>query len=447
MVQPRTHITLHSGVRAVRIHRFAKCVLGADGTTEPYDKLIIATGSRPYIPPVEGLKREDGSDKPGIFGFRSLEDCRRIAEYARGRRRAAVIGGGLLGLECAHALQAMGMEAHVIHRSKHLMNQQLDSSAGAILQSLLEKLGINVHLGKNTTGVLGEECVTGLAFKEGPELECDIVVFASGTTPNTELAARCGLTVERAIVVDNQLRTDDPRIYAVGECVQYRAQVYGLVAPAWEQAKVLAEHITGHDLKAAYHGSKIATRLKVAGVQLASMGKTEPGEEQDEVVQFAEPRKGTYKKLIIRDGRLIGGILLGDAGRAAELLSTFDSSARAPRRAHQPAVQYRRAGRDGRIRSDSAGHSDLQLQQHSHGRAAGLRQEWPAHRRGGDGSNVAPAKPVAPASRLCATSSAWACGEATAGLPQSCRARMASISFSKNTAPPCRRWRSTSTAC
>ena len=323
-------ITLHSGVRAERIHRFAQCVLGADGTIAPYDKLIIATGSRPYIPPVEGLKRRDGSDKPGIFGFRSLEDCRRIAEYARGQRRAAVIGGGLLGLECAHALQALGMEAHVIHRSKHLMNQQLDSPAGAILQSLLEKLGIKVHLGMNTTCVLGDERVTGLAFKEGPELEVDIVVFASGTTPNTELASRCGLQVERAIVVDNQLRTDDPRIYAVGECVQHRAQVYGLIAPAWEQAKVLAEHITGHDPNAAYHGSKISTRLKVAGVQLASMGKIEPGDEQDEVVQFAEPRKGTYKKLIIRDGRLIGGILLGDASRAADLFSIFDRSAALP---------------------------------------------------------------------------------------------------------------------
>ena len=323
-------ITLLSGVRAVRIHRFAKFVLGAEGTIEPYDQLIIATGSRPYIPPVEGLTREDGSDKPGIFGFRSLEDCRRIAEYARGQRRAAVIGGGLLGLECAHALQAMGMEAHVVHRSKHLMNQQLDSPAGAILQSVLEKLGVIVHLGMNTTGVLGDERVTGLAFKEGPELECDIVVFASGTVPNTELAARCGLTVERAIVVNNQLRTDDPNIYAVGECVQYRAQVYGLVAPAWEQAKVLAEHITGQDPKAAYYGSKIATRLKVAGVQLASMGRVEPTDDQDEVVQFSEPRMGTYKKLIIREGRLIGGILLGDADRAADLFSLFDSSAPLP---------------------------------------------------------------------------------------------------------------------
>jgi len=323
-------IRLNAGVRALRIQRHAKCVLGADGTVEPYDKLIIATGSRPYIPPLHGLQGEDGGGKPGIFGFRSLDDCRRIAEYARGRRRAAVIGGGLLGLECAYALQALGIEAHVIHRSKHLMNHQLDSPAGAILQSLMQKLGMHVHLEKQTTAVLGEERVSGLAFADGPELPCDLVVFASGTTPNTELAVRCGLPVARGIVVDSQLRTADPNVHAVGECVQYRAQVYGLVAPAWEQAKVLAEHLTERDSKAAYHGSKIATRLKVAGVQLASMGEIDPSEERDEVVQFAEPHKGTYKKLVIRSGRLIGAILLGDADRAAGLLSAFDSGARLP---------------------------------------------------------------------------------------------------------------------
>jgi len=323
-------ITLHSGIRATRIHRYSKFVQGADGTNEPFDKLIIATGSRPYFPPIVGLKREDGSDKPGIFGFRSLDDCRRIGEYAQGRRRAAVIGGGLLGLECAHALQSLGMEVHVIHRSQHLMNQQLDSPAGAILQSTLEKLGVKVHLGKNTARVLGDERVSGLAFTEGADLECDILVFASGTSPNTELATQCGLHVERAIIVDKHLRTEDSSIYAVGECVQYRAQVYGLVGPAWEQAKVLADYLTGHNPEAAYHGSKIATRLKVAGVQVASMGVIEPGDERDEVVQFSEPRQGTYKKLIIRDGRLIGGIILGDANRVADLFSAFDGNTTLP---------------------------------------------------------------------------------------------------------------------
>jgi NAD(P)H-nitrite reductase large subunit len=324
-------IRLHSGIRATRIFRFARRVLGADGSEEPYDNLIIATGSRSFVPPLLGLTQGDGSTKAGIFGFRSLDDCRRMADYATGKRRAAVIGGGLLGLECAHGLQSLGLEVHVMHRSPHLMNQQLDSAAGAILKTLMEKMGVRVHLGADTLAVLGDERVSGLEFKNGETLDCDLVVFATGIKPNSEIASRAGLTVERAIVVDNQMRTvDDPRIYAVGECVQHRGQTYGLVAPIWEQAKVLADHITGTNSKAVYHGSKVATRLKVAGVELASMGLKEPGEQRDEVVQFTEPRRGTYKKLIIRDGRLMGGILLGDSSKAASLLHAFETNAPLP---------------------------------------------------------------------------------------------------------------------
>jgi NADPH-dependent 2,4-dienoyl-CoA reductase/sulfur reductase-like enzyme/predicted pyridoxine 5'-phosphate oxidase superfamily flavin-nucleotide-binding protein/bacterioferritin-associated ferredoxin len=324
-------IRLRAGVRATRIFRFARRVIGADGSDEPYDNLIIATGSRSFIPPLPGLTLSDGSMKPGIFGFRSLEDCLHMAEYASGKRRAAVVGGGLLGLECAHGLQSLGLEVHVIHRSPYLMNQQLDSGAAAILKSLMEAMGIRVHLGADTRAVLGDERVSGLEFKNAEAFECDLVVFATGIKPNAEIASQAGLTVERAIVVDNQMRTvDDPRIYAVGECVQHRGQTYGLVAPIWEQVKVLAEHITGANSSAAYHGSKVATRLKVAGIALTSMGLTEPAESQDEVVQFAEPRRGTYKKLIIRDGRLMGGILLGESSKAANLLHAFESSAQLP---------------------------------------------------------------------------------------------------------------------
>src|SRR5258708_4537092 len=324
-------IRLHSGIRATRVFRFARRVLGADGSEEPYDDLIIATGSRSFVPPLLGLTQGDGSTKAGIFGFRSLDDCRRMADYATGKRRAAVIGGGLLGLECAHGLQSLGLEVHVMHRSPHLMNQQLDSAAGAILKSLMEEMGIRVHLGADTRAVLGDERVSGLELKNGETLDCDLVVFATGIRPNSEIASRAGLTVERAIVVDNQMRTvDDPRIYAVRECVQHRRQTYGLVAPIWEQAKVLADHITGTNSKAGYHGSKVATRLKVAGVELASMGLKEPGEQRDEVVQFTEPRRGTYKKLIIRDGRLMGGILLCDSRQAACLLHAFETNAPLP---------------------------------------------------------------------------------------------------------------------
>ncbi len=318
-------ITLHLGVLADSILRRSKCVLGCDGTIEPYDKLIIATGSRSYIPPIEGLALPSGQYKPGVFVFRTLDDCREIAEYAEGRGRVAVIGGGLLGLEAARGLQNFGVAVDVIHRGPYLMGQQLDAPAGAILKTSIEKLGIGVYLNKNTSRVLGPDRVTGLVFDDGETLDYEMVVIATGITPNAEIGVRCGLTVERAIVVDNQMRSiDDPDIYVVGECAQHRGRVYGLVSPLWEQAKVLADHITGRNLEAAYHGSKVATKLKVMGIEMASLGATEPEDERDEIVQFTEPRKGTYKKLIIRDGRLVGGILLGDIGKAAYLIQAFD---------------------------------------------------------------------------------------------------------------------------
>src|SRR6185437_2876027 len=318
-------ITLHVGVLAESILRRSRCVLGCDGTIEPYNNLIIATGSRPYIPPIDGLTLQGGQYKPGLFVFRTLDDCREIADYAKGHGRAAVIGGGLLGLEAARGLQNFGIEVDVIHRGPYLMGQQLDASAGAILKASIERLGIRIHLLKNTTRVLGEDRVTGIAFEEGESFDYEMVVIATGITPNAEIGARCGLTVGRAIVVDDHMRSvDDPDIYVVGECAQHHDRVYGLVAPLWEQAKVLADHITRRNVNAAYPGSKVATKLKVMGVEMASLGITEAEEERDEIVQFTEPKKGTYKKLIIRDGRLIGAILLGDISKAAYLVQAFD---------------------------------------------------------------------------------------------------------------------------
>ncbi len=312
-------ITLHAGVRASGILRKAKHVIGNNGRTEPYDKLIIATGSRPFLPPIEGL------GKQGVFAFRTIDDCARITAYAGNCRSAAVIGGGLLGLEAARGLQNFGLDVHVIHISDHLMSAQLDREGGNVLKASIESMGIRVHLRKNTKEVLGDHKVTGLLFADGTTLDCDMVVISTGIKPNAEIGTRAGLTVERAIVVDNHMRSvDDPDIYVVGECAQHRGQVYGLVAPLWEQAKVLADQITGHNREAAYHGSKVATKLKVMGVEVASMGVTQAVDEEDEVVQFTEPKKGTYKKLIIRKGRLIGGILLGDISKAAYLMQAFD---------------------------------------------------------------------------------------------------------------------------
>ncbi len=325
-------ITLHAGARVTDIDRASHMVLAANGVKAHYDKLLIATGSRAFIPPIAGARLANGDMRPGVFGFRTIDDCNGIMETAKRSKKAAVIGGGLLGLEAARGLMNHGCEVHVIHLSKHLMDAQLDSTGGAILRSTMEKMGVHIHTEKSTGEILGGEgAVSGLAFKDGSTLECEMVVISAGIRPNAEIGHSAGLTVERAIVVDNHMRSvDDMNIYVVGECAQHRGKVYGLVAPLWDQARVFAEHITKHNVDSTYNGSKLATKLKVMGVELASMGITEPKEERDEVIQFTEPKKGTYKKLIVRDGRLVGGILMGDISKAAYLMQAFDRDSPLP---------------------------------------------------------------------------------------------------------------------
>lgn len=297
-------IRLHTSARVTDIDRAARVVVAANGIRETYDKLLIATGSRAFIPPIRNLYAREGILRRGIYAFRTIDDCQAIIAGAKRAKHAAVIGGGLLGLEAARGLATHGCEVHVIHLAGHLMEQQLDTAAGAILKSSMAGMGIHVHLQKSTVNVLGQPNVTGLEFKDGTALKCDLIVISAGIKPNAEIGLRCGLTVERAIVVDNHMRSvDDPNVYVVGECAQHRGRVYGLVAPLWEQAKVFADHITSHNQDAAYHGSKLATKLKVMGVELASLGITNPAEERDEIIQYTEPKKGTYKKLIVRDGR------------------------------------------------------------------------------------------------------------------------------------------------
>ncbi len=325
-------ITLHAGARVVEIDRASRQVLNANGVKAAYDALLIATGSRAFIPPIAGAHLADGTLRPGVFGFRSIDDCNGIMQAAKRSRTAAVIGGGLLGLEAARGLSNHGCAVHVVQFGKHLMEAQLDATGGAILRTTMEQLGISIHLEKATTEILGGDgAVTGLAFKDGGTLECDMVVISAGIRPNAEIGHSAGLTVERAIVVDNHMRSiDDRNVYVVGECAQHRGKVYGLVAPLWEQARVFAQHVTNTNIDAAYHGSKLATKLKVMGVELASMGITEPAEERDEVIQFTEAKRGTYKKLIVRDGRLVGGILMGDISKAAYLMQAFDRDSPLP---------------------------------------------------------------------------------------------------------------------
>ncbi|HEY0815685.1 MAG TPA: nitrite reductase large subunit NirB [Pseudonocardia sp.] len=323
-------VTLHAGVRVVRIDRFARKVFANDGQIVAYDKLVIATGSRTFFPPMDGMWVDDRTLTPGVFGFRTMDDTSSMVEYARDHDRAVVIGGGLLGLEAAHGLQQHGLGVHVVQGGPVLMNQQLDEEAGAILRRVLERdHGIAVHTGARPTAIRSAGAVTGVVLGDldagGRVLDADMVVVTAGTRPNVGLGVVSGLTVERAIVVDDQMRSvDDPDIYAVGECAQHRGQVYGLVAPLWEQATVLADHLTGADPDAAYHGSRNATKLKVAGVDVAQMGLKHPEREDDEFVRFSEPRRGVYKSVVVRDGKLVGATLLGDVDKVAFLTQSFD---------------------------------------------------------------------------------------------------------------------------
>ena len=325
-------VTLRAGVRVDRVDPHAKVVHAADGTTTPYDQLVIATGSRSFLPPMTGLYRGSGTGSdpdadellPGVFGFRTIDDTRAMLAAAAEHEKAVVVGGGLLGLEAARALQGHGLAVEVVHAGTHLMNQQLDPDGGAILRQSVESLGIVVHLATRTTEVIGPDRVRGVVLADGRALDADMLVIAAGIRPVTEVALLSGIEVERGIVVDDQLRTDDPDVYAVGECAQHRGELYGLVAPVWEQARVLADVLTGTDPDAEYHGSRTATKLKVAGVDVATMGVNRPERDTDEFLVISEPRRGVHLSVVVRDDKLIGATLLGDTRKVAFLTQAFD---------------------------------------------------------------------------------------------------------------------------
>ncbi|RRQ28746.1 NAD(P)/FAD-dependent oxidoreductase [Rhodococcus sp. Eu-32] len=328
-------VTLYAGDRAVSLDRFAKSVRCESGRDVPYDVLVIATGSNTFFPNMDGLREADGRLARGVFGFRTIEDTNGMLQMAASGDdlRAVVIGGGLLGLEAAYGLRTQGLEVDVVHSPGHLMNQQLDERGGRLLRNKIESLGVGVHTSKRTTAVLRTDAgrVSGVAFADGTSLPADMIVVTAGIRPNVEFGRGGGLVVERGIVVDDQLRCEDEgSIYAVGECCQHRGEVYGLVAPLWEQAVVLAEHLTGSNSAAAYHGSRSTTKLKVAGVDVAAMGVKGPEREDDEFVQFYEPRSGTYKSVVVRDGKLIGATLLGDISKANFLTQAFDEKVPLP---------------------------------------------------------------------------------------------------------------------
>jgi assimilatory nitrate reductase electron transfer subunit len=329
-------VTVKPGVEVTRVDREAKIVYADDGSATPYGTLVLATGSTALVPPV--LYGPDGTLPYGAIPFRTLDDCRDILAAAQGARRAIVVGGGLLGIEAARGLAGRGLSVTVVHLAGHLMERQLDPEAGKVLARTLSRLGIKARLEASVTGLrsdLDEDSprVTGVELAGGEVLSADVVVIACGVRPEVSLGRAAGLTVDRGIVVDELLTSvSDPAIRAIGECSQYGGTVYGLVAPAWEQARILADLITGTDSAARYTGSNMITRLKAASIELAAMGETDPDPEADdvEVMQFSDASRGTYKKVVIRDDRVVGAILLGETSTAGLLTQLYDRAAPLP---------------------------------------------------------------------------------------------------------------------
>ena len=300
----KNRITLHKGKKVVDVQRGRRMVITADGTEVGYDRLLLATGSNPFIVPVPG------HDLPGVVSFRDIHDVNAMLEASGRYRRAVVIGGGLLGLEAANGLLKQGMAVTVVHLLDSLMERQLDKPAAALLKASLEKRGLEFLMEAQTAAILGEERVQGVRFKDGSEVEADLVVMAVGIRPNVELAKKIGLHCERGVIVNDTMQTYDPRIYAVGECVQHRGSTYGLVAPLFEQGKVCANHLAGLGYSR-YQGSVTSTKLKVTGIDLFSAGDYQGGEGYEDIV-YKDPGHGVYKKLVLKDNKLHGAVLYGD---------------------------------------------------------------------------------------------------------------------------------------
>ena len=327
----KNNVTLYAGARAIGVDRRAQTLHASGGFAVQYDKLVIATGSVPFVPPMEGLYSAEGSFRQGIFVFRTLDDCVQMINHASNARRAVVIGGGLLGLEAARGLLNRGLEVHVVHLAGFLMDSQLDSLAGDLLRGTLEEMGVTFHLEKVSEAVLGDERATGVRFRDKSEVSCDMVVISAGIRPNVDLARISGLNVRRGILINDDLSCrNDRNIYAIGECAEHRDITYGLVAPLWEQASVLADRLTGRGPDSRYLGSKVSTKLKVMGVDLAVAGDKDARDENDEVVTYVEPSQRVYKKLIVRDGQIAGAILLNDGLSSPRLLQAFDRAEKLP---------------------------------------------------------------------------------------------------------------------
>ena len=300
-------IELHCECQIKRIDPVRHCIVDSDGQSYPYDRLVLATGSRPAQ-----------LDRPGealaeVMGFRTLTDVERLQQLAAGAQHAVVIGGGLLGLEAAEGLRLLGLNVTLIHRGSYLLNRQLDPQAANLLQQQLEARGLQFRLNRQVHSFCGDDQLKTVELDDGTRLSAELAVVATGITPNIELAHSAGLECDYGIRVDNRLRSSDPKIFALGECCQFEQHRYGMVAPIWQQASALAEQLTGQP--SAYTEQPFATQLKVSGIELFSFGQIKadaPHSTDIQTLTYQDPHLGDYRKLLLHDNRLIGAVLYGD---------------------------------------------------------------------------------------------------------------------------------------
>lgn len=308
-------ITLYTGETVIQIDTDQQQVITDRKRILSYDKFIVATGSSPHILPIPG------ADKKGVYGFRTIEDCQALMKMAQHFQKAAVIGAGLLGLEAAVGLQHLGMDVSVIHHSAGIMQKQLDQTAARLLQTELEQKGLTFLLEKDTVSISGTTKADRIHFKDGSSLKADLIVMAAGVRPNIELAVSAGIQVNRGIIVNDFMQTSEPNIYAVGECAEHNGTVYGLVAPLYEQGKVLASHICGVPCEE-YQGSAPSAALKIAGIDVWSAGKIQE-DERTTSIKIYDEQAGVYKKALFVDDKLAGVILFGDTRDKQRLLDSL----------------------------------------------------------------------------------------------------------------------------
>jgi assimilatory nitrate reductase electron transfer subunit len=347
----RNAADVRTGVRVVRIDRARRRVLLDDRSAVPYDTLVLALGSEPWLPPVAGLRAPDGSPAAGVHTFRTMDDCRRIIDAADSGAPVALLGGGVLGLETARGLATRGNRVTVVHPVSRLMERQLDQPAGALLADVLSEQGLSVRLDRPAVRYLPG---TGLELADGERVPAELVVVTTGVRARTGLAQRAGLVTGQGIVVDDSLRTNDPHIRAIGDCAEHAGTTSGLVDPAWAQADVLADLITGADPDARYHGTPTVTRLKARDVELVALGDTQVGldDEDAEVLCVQDPCGGRYGKLVVRGDRVAGAILIGLPDAGAAISQFYDRALPVP--ADRLGLLLGRALPDAPARSDPA---------------------------------------------------------------------------------------------